>query len=266
MVLAPLGFGACGAPHEGRDLITIVPADVAGELPENWRDVIAIAPWDPGHSELGVDAIAIAPWDPGSQELPPDAIAIAPWDPGEPPDSNADESVDAETPTDTGPKDAWPELPMDPIPNGYLDMCDADTDCVEEYVCRQVMFCIAPSEACNQMFCIPEPCDQDGNCPEGSTCIPYGGKFDESQAKTCVRVQQGSPRPDGSYGGKCLPDGECLSVQHFCVDACAVNGMICIVPAMTCLPMACDKDKPLCPEDAECRDVGITNACVKKET
>ena len=152
-------------------------------------------------------------------------------------------------------------------PGGFMDKCATGADCLQEYFCQQTMFCIAPPPGstpsqCDQKNCVPQACTgPDGDqCPEGSTCVPYDMKPTDSKVKTCVRGLGGVP-PPGSLGAKCVNSKECVGAQYFCVDTCP--GM-CIVPALACVPLVCDITKPECPEGAECEDVGITDACVRK--
>jgi hypothetical protein len=126
------------------------------------------------------------------------------------------------------------------------------------------MICIVPAPGCGDTLCLPRACGTNDACPEGSACFPYDMKTSGSKVKTCVRIPADPPYADGTLGGKCLPDGSCVSPLHFCRDACSLGGMMCIVPVETCLPWVCDPAAPNCPIGSTCDDVGITTACVKK--
>jgi hypothetical protein len=153
-------------------------------------------------------------------------------------------------------------------PGGFYAQCSEDKDCLQEYFCQQTMFCIAPANgndepppACNQNNCVPVPCDAQGKCPTASDCTPYGHPNAEQAVKTCVRDLWQVP---GGYAGGCnKQEPACNSNQYFCQDLC--YPAMCIIPVEGCIPIVCSPDKPGdCPKDAECKDVGVTTACVKK--
>jgi hypothetical protein len=153
---------------------------------------------------------------------------------------------------------------------GFMEVCNSDSECLQEYFCEQTAYCIAPPpgsdkplpDFCNQKNCVPQKCTEQKDCPDGSVCAPYDFKKDGSKIKTCVRDATEIP---GGFGAKCDNNNPpCDSKQYFCQDACALAGVMCIIPVEVCAPMVCDPVKSKCPSGSECKDVGITDACVKK--
>lgn len=283
------------------EVIAIAPMDPGPQDPGNPPEVIAIAPFDPGPQDPGnpPEVIAIAPMDTGSTDVvqPGDscypegvpcsddlvcqaqAICIVateccggctcepmncnPANPWCPPGMECTE-VDG--------KDICTSNPPQEHPAGFMEPCDTNEECLQEYFCEQTMFCIAPppgdgeapsdDNPCNQKNCVPMACygPEKDQCPTDSICVPYGdfmGMPGEGSINTCLRDAGEIP---GGYGASCNNSKECLADQYFCH-----SGMVmCILPCTVCLPLKCGPEEPKCPPDSTCENVGITNACVKK--
>lgn len=280
------------------ELIAIAPTDLGPP------DVVAIAPFDPGPADPGPpDVIAIAPFDPGPAD-PGSSDVAKPGDPCFPEGSLCSDTLVCQpqaiciVATDCCGGCACEEVPCNPAnpwcppgmectkvdgedicvskppashPGGFMEPCQANEECLQEYFCEQTMFCIAPppgdgeapaDNPCNQKNCVPMACygPDKNECPDGSLCLPYGGDdLIPNTLKTCVRQDPGA----GGYGADCTNGKSCLSDQYFCQDI----PIICILPCgpqSMCLPKPCDIVKPDCPPDSACVNVGITDACVKK--
>lgn len=264
MILAPLQLGGCGTRSD-KQPVPQPDSEIEDILQ---REAIAIAPMDMFRVDNGKDGdgfsppemIAIAPAD----MFPPEVIAIAPAEVF-PPEAIAIDAVEPEmiaiAPADIGEPDVTP-----PAPGGFNAVCTDDKDCLQEYFCKQTMFCIAPADGdnpppgCNQKNCVPEPCATSEDCPTGSDCAPYGTPESVAVLTTCVRDAGKVP---GGFGADCLGGKPCDSPQLFCENGCPG---ICIIPVEICMPVQCDPGKGGldCPEKAECKDVGVTTACVKK--